>query len=129
MQSLRPTLAIILFAVSALGGETAPRFTKNPAVTKTSSGAKIEFAVDRQTDVAVFIENGQGQVIRHLVAGVLGKNPPKPLKPGLTQHLEWDGKADYGKAAGSGPFKVRIALGMNAKFEKVVGEQHRTVNC
>jgi len=55
--------------------------------------------------VAVFVEDAKGEVVRHLVAGALGDNPPPPLKPGLSQSLEWDGKADYGKPAGTGPFR------------------------
>src|SRR5262249_10954081 len=67
--------------------------------------------------VAVTIEDAKGKVLRHLAAGVLGKNPPEPLQPGkLAQSLEWDGKDDRGKAAGAGPFKVRIQLGMKPEF-------------
>jgi DNA-binding beta-propeller fold protein YncE len=97
-----------------------PKFTAKPTATKAGDKVKIEFAVDRETDVAVFVEDGGGKVVRHLVAGVLGKNPPPPLKPGLAQSVEWDGKADYGKDAGAGPFKVRVALGLGAKYDKVL---------
>jgi DNA-binding beta-propeller fold protein YncE len=122
-----PVLLVALLASSAFGGEAAPKFTRKPAATRAGAGAKIEFAVDRATDVAVFIENGKGEVVRHLVAGVLGRNAPKPLKPGLAQSIAWDGKADYGKPAGVGPFKVRVALGMSAKFGKVIGEQPQAI--
>ncbi|MHC4915324.1 MAG: hypothetical protein ACYTGB_07510, partial [Planctomycetota bacterium] len=59
---------------------------------------------------------------RHLVAGVVGGTgtPPAPLKPGLSQSIEWDGKADWKKPAGSGPFKVRVALGLGARYDKVL---------
>jgi DNA-binding beta-propeller fold protein YncE len=114
--------AIFLVASSgALAGEV--RFTTKPTATKANGKVIVSFAVSAPTDVAVFIEDAKGKVVRHLVAGVLGKNPPKPLKPGLSQSIEWDGKADYGKPAGSGQFKVRVALGMGAVFDRVISSR------
>jgi NHL repeat len=116
-------------SVSSRGAETPqPTFTKKPTAKKLGTKVKIEFAVSRQTDVAVYIEDAKGKIVRHLVAGVLGKNVPEPLKPGLSQSLEWDGMADYGKAAGPGPFKVRVALGMGAKFDKVVARNPQNLD-
>ena len=122
--------AAVLWMASCLAGEPVapPAFTQKPTAARagdpaTGSGpgkVKIEFAVDRETDVAVFIEDGGGKVVRHLVAGLLGKNPPPPLKPGLAQSLEWDGKADWGKPAAGGAFKVRVALGLGTKYDKAV---------
>jgi hypothetical protein len=124
---MRLTLAcaamlILAAAAAASAGEPAapPKFTAKPTATKAGDAVKIEFAVDRETDVAVFIEDGAGKVVRHLVAGVLGTNAPAPLKPGLAQSVEWDGKADYGKPAPAGPFKVRVALGLGAKYDKIL---------
>ena len=75
--------------------------------------------MDRATDVAVTIEDANGKIIRHLAAGVLGKNPPEPLQPNtLAQSLDWDGKDDFGKPAADGPFKVRVQLGMKAEFDR-----------
>jgi hypothetical protein len=123
---MRP-LGLLLSACSALafGGEpSAPQpvtFTAKPTATKAADGkVKIEFAVDRETDVTVCVEDVAGKVVRRLVSGVLGKNPPPPLKPGLAQSIEWDGKADWGKAAPAGPFKVRVMLGLGAKYDKEV---------
>src|SRR5262245_27927654 len=94
-------------------GPKPPSFTKKPTATKADGKVRIEFAVDRPTDVAVTIEDSKGRVIRHLAAGLLGKNPPKAFKPdSLSQSVEWDGKADWGKAASGGPFKARVAIGM-----------------
>ena len=117
------TLSFALGTALAAEPPAPPVFTKKPTATKAGDVVKIEFAVDRETDVAVFIEDGKGKVIRHLVAGVLGKNPPAPLKPGLAQSLEWDGKADYGKPAPAGPFKVRVALGLGAKYDKIIASE------
>jgi len=110
-----------LATVVALGAEAPPSFTKKPTAAKSADGkVKIEFAVSRETDVSVFIEDSGGKVVRHLVSGVLGKNPPAPLSSGLAQSVEWDGQADWGKPAGSGPFKARVALGLGAKYDKAV---------
>src|SRR5262245_55357699 len=96
-----------------------PKFTSKPTVTSVGGKVKIEFAVDRETDVAVQIEDAAGKPVRHLVAGVLGKNPPAPLKPGsLSQSLEWDLKNDDGKPASGGPFNVRVRLGLKLELEE-----------
>src|SRR6185503_4725374 len=97
--------------------EPPPDFVKKPTAVRSGDKVTIAFTVDRPTDVAVTVEDGQGTVVRHLAAGVLGKNPPEPLRPDtLAQALEWDGKDDYGKAAGGGPFKVRVRLGLKPEF-------------
>ncbi len=133
LSALVPQCLISLLAIATAGELSGPpAFTKKPTATRagdpsTGSGqgkVTIEFAVDRETDVAVFLEDGAGKVVRHLVAGVLGKNPPPPLKPGLAQSVEWDGKADYGKLPPSTshppPFRVRVALGLGAKYDKIL---------
>ena len=106
---------------AAFAAEPAPpKFAAKPTATKAGDKVKIEFAVDRPTDVAVFVEDAKGRIVRHLVAGVLGQNPPPPLKAGaLAQSVEWDGQADYGRPAGPGPFRVRVALGLSAAFDRV----------
>src|SRR5207249_4728225 len=116
-------LAGSIFALPVLAANEQPpaKFTKKPTATKSGDKVTVEFTVDRATDVAVFIENSKGEIVRHLAAGVLGKNPPPPLKANsLEQSVEWDSKADYGKPAEGGPFKVRVALGLGAKYDKVV---------
>jgi hypothetical protein len=66
-------------------------FTKKPTAMKIGDSVRIEFAVSREADVAVFIEDLQGKVVRHLVAGVLGTIPPPPLKADvLEQSVQWD---------------------------------------
>ncbi len=105
------SVVLILAGPAAAAGEVS--FTAKPAATEAGDKVRIEFAADRETDVAVFIENSKGKVVRHLVAGVLGKNPPPPLKPNsLEQSILWDRKDNAGKPAAGGPFKVRVTLGM-----------------
>lgn len=129
------TVAVILGAGAGLGlaGEKgspkAVRFATGPTA-KTSKGKTvISFALSAKTDVEVAILDAKGKVIRHLAAGVLGNEspPPVPLKPGLSQSFEWDGKDDFGRLALSerseskGPFKVRVRAGMGAKLVQIVG--------
>jgi len=120
-------LAVALLCVLMTGTASAappmdraadtPTFSRKPTAVKSGDKVKIDFTVDRPTDVAVFVEDGRGQIVRHLVAGVLGKNPPEPLQPNsLAQSLQWDGKDDFGKAAIGGPFQVRVRLGLKAEF-------------
>lgn len=118
---LRMLGCAIVWGLAACAAGAEPVFTRKPAAVKTAGGAvRLEFAVDRETDVAVFVEDAKGGIVRHLVAGVLGKNPPAPLKPGLAQSIEWDGKDDAGQPAAGGPFKIRVALGLGAKYDRVV---------
>lgn len=109
----------VLLAVCTFGRAAEPAFARKPAASSEGGTVKIKFAVNQNTDVAVFIEDAQGKVIRHLAAGVLGANAPAPLQANtLAQTIDWDGKADYGKPATGGPFKVRVALGLGAKYER-----------
>jgi hypothetical protein len=124
MRLILTNISVWILAVTvARAGEV--QFTTKPAATKDGDKVKISFAVSAPTDVAVFVENAQGRIVRHLVAGVLGgaNPPPEPLKPGLSQTVEWDGKADYDKPAEGGPFKVRVALGLGAKYDKVLSSR------
>jgi hypothetical protein len=124
-------IAVYWAAVSAAlvlaGSFAAPRaeateFTQPPKCDATESGTRITFAVSAPTDVAVAILDARGKVVRHLAAGVLGKNAPEPLKKdSLEQSLLWDGKDDAGKPAVGGPFRVRVGLGLTPTFDKVIG--------
>src|SRR5687768_9786599 len=110
--------AAILLLGGALGAaEPPPAFSKKPAAVKAGDAVRIDFTADRKTDVAVTIEDANSKVIRHIVAGVLGKSPPDPLKADkLEQSIIWDGKDDFGKAAAGGPFKARVQMGMKPEF-------------
>jgi hypothetical protein len=110
---------LVLPALAAKGGECA-KFTRKPTAVRDGGSVRIDFAVAGPTDAAVFIEDAKGGVVRHLAAGLLGKTPPRPFAPGLSQSINWDGRADYGKPAEGGPFKVRVALGLDAKYDRVV---------
>jgi hypothetical protein len=108
----------LLLAETVTAAEAPPAFTKKPTAVKANGKVKVEFTVDRNTDVAIYVEDGQGKVVRHLAGGVLGKNAPEPLQPNaLIQSVEWDGKDDFGKPAAGGPFQFRVQLGMRPEFD------------
>ncbi|HOX05678.1 MAG TPA: hypothetical protein PK280_04675 [Planctomycetota bacterium] len=116
------TCSIVWFlaATASLAGEAPPTFSAKPAVTKAGDKFTVAFTVAAATDVEVAVLDAGGKVVRHLAAGALGaKNPPpEPLKAGLAQALEWDGKDDAGKPAAGGPFKARVRLGLKPEFDR-----------
>ena len=121
-------LVLIVLLLTAPALVAAPWSTA-PAVTRDGDKVKIAFAVAAPTDVEVAVLGAEGKVVRHLAAGVLGgtKPPPAPLKEGLAQSLEWDGKDDFGKAAPAGPVKVRVRAGTGFKFGRFIGEDPANV--
>lgn len=119
MKSLYPAIVSLLLAGMVSAADAPPAFVMQPTAVKSGDTTNIKFTVDRPTDVAITIEDKEGKIIRHLAAGVLGKNAPEPLQPNtLTQSLTWDGKDDFGKAAIGGPFQIRVQLGMKAEFDR-----------
>ena len=108
---------IVLIAILA-SVITAASFTNPPQVTSNNGQLSVSFTVSASTDVEVAVIDASGNIIRHLAAGVLGGQypPPAPLSPGFSQNISWDGKDDYGNPAGSGPFDIRVRLGVVPKF-------------
>jgi len=119
-------IAAALAAVAATGADVG--FTRSPTAEHGPDGVRIRFAVSRATDVAVAIEDGTGRVVRHLVAGVLGPNPPKPLTPdAFEQSILWDGTDDLGErvVGAAGRLRVRVSLGLRPRFKRFVGHTPR----
>lgn len=114
--------AMTVLAVAAPARTQPASFSARPAAVRAGAGARITFAVSAPTDVEVSILGADGKVVRHLAAGVLGDRAPAPLQPGLVQELAWDGKADWGRPAPAGPFRVRVALGLQPVFERMIGD-------
>jgi DNA-binding beta-propeller fold protein YncE len=112
-------LSAVLCASALLHAAEEVKFSTKPTATKSGDKTTISFAVSAPTDVEVSVLDGSGKVVRHIVAGVLGGkgNPPEPLKSGLSQSVEWDGKDDTGAKASGGPFKIRVAAGMKPQFD------------
>jgi hypothetical protein len=130
---LRWTLCLcasVPLCLTAVAGEAS--FSAKPIASKDGDKTKITFTVSAPTDVEVAVLDSAGKVVRHLAAGVLGgKNPPpEPLKPGLAQTLEWDGKDDAGNPPPSTvhppPFRVRVRAGMSVKFGRIIGANPNT---
>jgi DNA-binding beta-propeller fold protein YncE len=120
---LLSSLSCILVMLSSLALGADVTFKLPPSAVKSGKGAKISFEVSAATDVEVTILNAQGKVIRHLVAGMLGKNAPALLqKDSLKQQVVWDGLADWDQAATGGPFKVQVRIGMQPSFKKLIGD-------
>ena len=119
--NLMCVLRILLLACGVPGVAWAG-FAAKPVAVKNAEGVVISFAVDAPTDVEIAVLDSAGKVVRHLVAGMLGgeKAPPEPLKPGLSQQIEWDGLDDHGKKPVAGPFRFRVRTDVRAEFEKAV---------
>lgn len=119
-------------------------FTAKPRVAKSGDKTLITFTISAPADVEVAIVDAQEKVVRSLAAGVLFDNtlksadastnavkmspPPPPLKPGLAQSIEWDGKDDWGvpclqppSTRHTPPFRVRVRAGMSARFGRTIG--------
>jgi hypothetical protein len=112
-----PTAALVALLAATGEPQETPGFARKPAAIRVGEAVKIDFAVDRETDVAVYVENSKGDIVRHLAAGRLGKTPPEPFQAGsLEPSLTWDGKDDDGKPAGGAPFRVRVGLGLKASW-------------
>lgn len=116
--------AWVLLAAAAWAGEAGPGFAQKLSVRRDGAKRFVEFAANAATDAEVSILDAQGQVVRHLAAGVLGgeKAPPPPLKPGLAQSIEWNGADDLGQPAKGGPFQARVRLGARVEFGAALGD-------
>ncbi len=95
-------------------------FTEKPTLHRDGDRYTITFASKAYCDVTVAIEGPQGNIVRHLASGVLGKNAPAPFKKNaLKQSLYWDGKDDLGKyVAVPEDHVIRVSLGLKPAFEK-----------
>lgn len=115
------------FATSVFAAFALPfglvSFTSQPAATDLGDSVRIAFAVSEYTDVSVEILDGSGNIVRHLVSGKLGFNPPAPLAANSpSQTIFWDKKDDYGKAF-IAAYDVRVGLALRADFDKILGWQ------
>jgi len=120
-------LGLSLCGALAAGGEVV--FSAKPAAARDGDKVRISFAAAAPTDVEVAVLAADGKVVRHLAAGVLGKNAPEPFKKdALAQEVVWDGKDDAGKPAAGGPFKARVRLGLEPRLDKILGRNDNTLS-
>ena len=117
--AVRAGLAVALAATAGLVYAGDAAFKTPPTAARVGTQVRITFAVAAPTDVEVAIVNAKGEIVRHLVAGAIGgtNSPPEPLKSGLIQTVEWDGKDDAGQPATGGPFKARVRAGMRLRLD------------
>jgi len=112
-------LWILMWISPAGAGEV--EFRAGPDAKRLGDEVTIRFTLSAQTDVEAAILDGRGQVIRHLAAGLLGQNPPAPLRKGLSQEIRWDGRDDFGRRATAGPFRCRVRAGTGFEFGRFIG--------
>ena len=71
------SLFAVLVGITSLAIAEEAQLVDAPKVTRDGESVRISFSVNAATDVEVAILHGDGKVVRHLAAGVLGgKNPP-----------------------------------------------------
>jgi len=126
MRRVLACLVTFVFGCTALAitGSTerqagAVEFAQKPEAAREGNRVRITFAAGAATDVEVAVVDAEGEVVRHLAAGMLGPQAPAPLQPdSLSQSVVWDGKDDTGRtivpgAPGGGKdVAVRVRLGM-----------------
>jgi len=119
-----PIAALLVgLALADISRAAEVAFAEPPRAARSGDAVTIRFAASTATSVEVAIVDAKGTVIRHMAAGMLGKNAPPPLKANmLDQSLTWDGKDDVGEAVSTlrGPFRARVGLDMRAEFERVI---------
>jgi len=107
----------------------APTLKSGPTLTKDGDNKFwVDFEVSEYTDVTVsLIDSRDSTVVCHLAGGLLGPKAPLPLvASSLIQHIEWDGKDDFGFLVPSDSIvkniKVRVRAGMKTKLVNIVGD-------
>ena len=115
---------LLLFAAASIAAAGEISFSTKPTATRDGGKVKIAFAVAAPTDVEVAVLAADGQVVRHLAAGMLGglHPPPQPLATGLSQTLDWDMRDDFGKPTQGAEFTVRVRAGTGVKFGRFIGD-------
>lgn len=120
-------LAVFIFSSTVNGEEIL--FTKKPVAKKKGDLIIIDFSVNNYTDVAVYIEDTKGKILRHLVAGKLGEKAPLPLqKNSLKQSIEWDRKDDIGRILPEGKYQIRVGLGLQVKYAGMMFSKQKGPN-
>jgi hypothetical protein len=103
-------------------------FTAKPKAVCEGGKGRITFTVGAPTDVEVAVLDTEGNVVRHLAAGLLGSSAPAPLrKDSLAQSLAWDLKDDDGEMLPPGQYKVRVGLGLKPEFDRILGHDPNAI--
>ena len=125
---MRTKWLIALLAVALLAAPSGAEdlLVDAPKVRAVDDGCEIFFALAKPGDVTVRIVDADGEIVRHLAAGMVGlKKAVAGLKPNsLSQTLRWDGRDDAGKPVDAAGCKVTVSVGMEAKFDKFLLDGH-----
>ncbi len=112
--------AAALEAPADVRSHTEAEFVAPPRVVRDGDVFRVSFRVSAPTDAEVAVLDEEGRVVRHLAAGLLGPNAPKPFaKDSLRQSIVWDGTDDRGVPAEAASIRVRI--GSRPKQDRIVG--------
>ena len=100
--------------------ESVFEFAKEPTITKKENQYTIEFETKSFCDVTIAVEEENGEIVRHLASGVLGKRPPESFQANsLKQSVIWDGKNDRGEYVKDfASISIRVSLGLSPLFDK-----------
>jgi len=101
-----------------------------PTAARAGEKTVIAFEVSAPTDVEVAVVGSDGNIVRHLAAGLLGPNAPLPFQKGsLAQKLTWDGKDDLGRPVpAKAGTKVRVGLGLKPRLDRIIGWSGQNVD-
>jgi hypothetical protein len=116
---------LILISLFSWAAWAAVSFTEQPSIQYNSAavGWNIRFAVSEYTDVEVTIlKTADSSIVRRLVVGKLGANPPSPLTANsLIQTILWDGRDELGDTVDAAlPLSVRVRAGMSVVLDKIL---------
>ena len=120
----RTALAIVCSVIlpAAAGSPAEPWFREGPAVSPDGRGVRVALTLSRPADVEIAVLDGEGKIVRHLVAGwVGGERAAAPLKArSLSQSVRWDRTDDDGRPV-AGPATIRVRAAMRPKLGRLIG--------
>lgn len=118
-------LVTALILIQPAAADEPLRWIREPASSFDAEAKtwSVAFEPNRFADVEVAVLDPAGKVVRHLAAGVLGKNPPPPLQPdACRQKIAWDGRDDDGlPVPQSRKCTFRVRAGMSVRLDRLVG--------
>ena len=129
MKTFRIAVLTVLCAQLA---HASDGFAVKPTATRSGDTITIAFTASATTDVEVAVLAADSTVVRHLAAGLLGRNAPEPFKrDSLAQEIAWDGKDDAGLPPSTlhpPPFSIRVSLGLQPRLDKILGRNDNTLS-
>ena len=117
-----PFIAAVMLVLTIPVTASAAPTLRDAAVRRTPAGCEIAFTLTEPTDVTVRIVDAKGEVVRHLVSGMVGlERAAAPFAPKtLIQKITWDGKDDAGNPVNAAECKATVGVGIAAKFDKFI---------